>query len=61
MRYFFETRIENMKRFDSKNDANKGQKNKSSKKRRHSNQNDSKENTPQGTESGEKCCQYHGT
>ena len=36
---FFETIIENLERFDSKKDSNKGQKNKSNKKRKYSNQN----------------------
>ena len=39
MEEFFEIRIENLDRFDSKKDSNKVQKNKSNKNRKHSNQN----------------------
>ena len=39
MNEFFETRIKNLERFDSKKNSNKNKKNKSNKKRKHSNNN----------------------
>ena len=57
---FFETRIENLERIDSKKDSKKNQHKKFNKKRKHSNNNVSDGKTSQGTESGKKYCQYHG-
>ena len=58
MAEFFETRIENLERFDSKKESNKSQNTKSNKQRKHSNQNVSEEKNSQGTENGKKFCQY---
>ena len=55
---FFEIRIENLERFDSKKNSSKTWKNKANKKREHSDQNFSKYKSSQGTESGKKCFQY---
>ena len=57
MAEFFETRIENLERFDSKKESNKSQNTKSNKKRKHSNQNVSEEKNSQGKENGKKFCQ----
>ena len=53
---FFETRIEKSERFDSKKNFNKGQKSKSSKIRKHSNQNVSEEKSSSRTDSGKAFC-----
>ena len=61
MTEFYETRVENLERFDSKKDSNKDKKNKANKKRKHSNNNVSDAKKFQETESGKKYCHYHGT
>ena len=57
----FETRIENLERFDNKKDSKNNQHNKSNKRRKYSNNNVSDEKSSKGTETGKKYCQYHGT
>ena len=59
MKEFVETRIESLKRFDSKKDSNKGQKTKYKKKL--SDQNVSEEKISQGTESRKKLSQHDST
>ena len=59
MAEFFETRIENLKRFAIKKNSNKEHKIKFNKKKKHSNNNVSDGKNSQGTESGKKYGQYH--
>ena len=66
MAEFFETRVENLEKFDSKKESKKNQekqnnkKNKKNKKGKHSHNSVSENRNSQGSETGKKYCQYHG-
>lgn len=65
MTEFFETRVENLEKFDSKKESKKHQggnsNHKKNKKRKHSNSSVSESRNSQSSETGKKFCQYHGT